>query len=66
MATGTVKSFDIQKGFGLILGDDGTEYSVHSSDVESGLTIHRGNKVRFEVANAGRGPRAFRVEINPA
>ncbi len=64
MATGTVKTFDIHKGYGLIKGDDGREYSVHSSDVESGFTIHRGNRVRFEVTEGGRNPRAFRVEIN--
>lgn len=64
MAIGTVKSFDLRKGYGLIKGDDGTEYSVHASDVESGTTIHSGNRVRFEVADGARSPRAFRVEIN--
>ncbi len=62
MTNGTVKSFDAVKGFGLIKGDDGREYSVHSSDVESGVTLHGGNRVRFEVAEGERKPRAFRVE----
>jgi len=65
METGAVKSFDLHKGYGLIKGDDGREYSVHSSDVESGITIHGGYRVRFEVADGARNPRAFRVEINP-
>jgi len=62
MATGTVKFFNYDKGLGVIKGDDGKDYSVHFSGVESGTTIHEGDKVRFEVADGERHPRANRVE----
>lgn len=62
MATGTVKFFNYDKGLGIIKGDDGKDYSVHSSGVKSGTTIHEGDRVRFEVADGGRRLRANRVE----
>ncbi|MGA9098444.1 MAG: cold shock domain-containing protein [Methanotrichaceae archaeon] len=62
MATGTVKFFNSTKGFGLIKGDDGREYSVHSSGVEAGASIHEGDKVRFEIVGGERGNRANKVE----
>lgn len=62
MATGTVRSFNSVKRLGLIKGDDGRDYSVHASGVESGVTIHEGDKVRFEIVEGERGLRANRVE----
>jgi CspA family cold shock protein len=62
MATGTVKFFNRLKRFGLITGDDGREYSVHASGVESGITIHEGDKVAFEIAGGTRGQKAEKVE----
>jgi CspA family cold shock protein len=62
MGTGTVKFFNSAKRFGLIKGDDGREYSVHSSGVESGIQIHEGDKVTFEIAGGRRGPKAEKVE----
>ncbi len=62
MATGTVKFFNNVKGLGIIKGDDGKDYSVHSSGVEAGLTIHEGDKVHFEKVDGERLPRANKVE----
>ncbi len=62
MATGTVKFFNYEKGSGIIKGDDGRDYSVHSSGVEAGAIIHEGDKVRFEIADGERHPRANKVE----
>jgi CspA family cold shock protein len=52
MATGTVKWFNAQKGFGFIAPDDGgNDAFVHISAVErSGLgDLREGQKVRFEL-----------------
>jgi CspA family cold shock protein len=52
MATGTVKFFNTQKGFGFIQPDDGSkDVFVHISAVErSGMnTLNEGQKVSFEV-----------------
>lgn len=62
MAIGTVKFFNNAKGLGLIKGDDGRDYSVHSSGVEAGAAIHEGDKVRFEIEDGERLPRANKVE----
>ncbi|TAJ87917.1 MAG: cold-shock protein [Reyranella sp.] len=52
MATGTVKWFNIQKGFGFIQPDNGgADAFVHISAVErAGLgTLNEGQKVEFEL-----------------
>jgi CspA family cold shock protein len=60
MATGTVKWFNAQKGFGFIQPADGSkDVFVHISAVErAGLgTLAEGQKVRFEVVTE-RGKQA--------
>ena len=58
MATGTVKWFNTQKGYGFIQPDDGSkDVFVHISAVEkAGLTtLNEGQSVEFEeVANRGK------------
>ena len=52
MATGTVKWFNTEKGYGFIQPDDGgKDVFVHISAVEqAGLrTLNEGQKVNFEV-----------------
>jgi cold shock protein len=54
MTTGTVKWFNIQKGFGFIAPDDGgNDAFVHISAVErSGLgDLREGQKVGFELVS---------------
>ena len=59
---GTVKFFNEMKNFGFIAGDDGKEYFVHSSGVKEGTRLQEGDKVKFEVAQGDRGPKAEQVE----
>ena len=52
MATGTVKWFNAQKGYGFIQPDDGSkDVFVHISAVErSGIgSLHEGQKLSYEV-----------------
>jgi CspA family cold shock protein len=52
MATGTVKWFNAQKGFGFIQPDDGgTDIFVHISAVErSGMSnLREGQKLSYEI-----------------
>lgn len=54
MATGTVKWFNAQKGFGFIQPNDGgKDVFVHISAVErAGLgTLQEGQKVTFDIVN---------------
>ena len=57
MATGTVKFFNTQKGFGFIQPDDGSkDVFVHISAVErAGLTgLQEGQKLSFELERDSR------------
>ena len=54
MATGTVKFFNTQKGFGFIQPDNGgPDAFVHISAVErAGMsTLNEGQKISYEVVN---------------
>ena len=54
MATGTVKFFDTQKGFGFIQPDDGSkDVFVHITAVEkAGIrALNEGDKVSFDLVN---------------
>lgn len=62
MATGTVKFFNDQKGFGFITPDDGgKEVFVHIS----GLTddIREKDKVSYDIVDGKRGPSANNVTV---
>ncbi len=64
MPTGKVKFFDKRKGFGFIVRDDGgRDVYVNISDIPSGVPLEDGEKVKFEVVQEPRGPRAKNVEV---
>jgi cold shock protein len=66
MATGTIKWFSNEKGYGFITPDEGGEdLFVHFSAIAgSGFkTLDEGAKVSFEVAQGQRGPQATDVQV---
>lgn len=66
MATGTVKWFNAEKGFGFITQDgDGSDVFVHFSAIvsEGFKTLEEGKKVKFDVAQGAKGPQAEHVEV---
>lgn len=65
--TGTVKWFNPAKGYGFIDRDNGADVFVHFSAIEtSGFggfrTLREGDRVKFEVEQAPKGPRAAHVQ----
>jgi CspA family cold shock protein len=67
MASGTVKFFNMDKGFGFIRPDDGSkDVFVHISAVErSGLRgLQEGQKVTFELQPDKKGPKAVNLSVS--
>lgn len=61
MATGTVKWFNSEKGYGFISPDDGgKDLFAHFSEIAgSGFrSLDEGQKVEFEVTQGQKGPQA--------
>jgi CspA family cold shock protein len=64
MATGTVKWFNADKGFGFITPDDGSkDLFVHQSAINSSgfRDLREGAKVSYEAEVGERGPKATNV-----
>jgi len=64
LATGTVKWFSDQKGYGFIEQENGEDVFVHFSAISgSGFrTLAEGDKVTFDVEEGEKGPSAVNVE----
>lgn len=60
---GTVKWFNTQKGYGFIVGDDGTDYFVHYSNIKVSEFRHldAGDHVEFDVETNDKGIQAINV-----
>ena len=64
MATGTVKWFNEQKGFGFIAPEDGgDDVFVHQSniEIEGYRTLDEGQRVEYEPGQGRKGPEATKV-----
>ena len=59
---GTVKWFNIRKGYGFIQGEDDKDYFVHMSEIADGESLDEGEQVTFEPAEGDRGPQAKEVK----
>ncbi|MFT4633362.1 MAG: CspA family cold shock protein [Candidatus Azotimanducaceae bacterium] len=62
--TGTVKWFNIKKGFGFITRDGGDDIFVHYRNIEGNgrRAINEGQRVKFLVINGDKGLQADEVE----
>jgi CspA family cold shock protein len=66
MATGTVKWFSSEKGYGFITPEDGTkDLFVHFSGIEGEgyKSLTEGQKVEYEVVQGQKGPQAANVKL---
>ena len=67
MATGTVKWFNDQKGFGFITPEDGgKDLFVHHSNItmEGYRSLEEGQRVEYEAGEGRKGPEA--TNVHPA
>jgi len=52
------------RGYGFIKRDDSEdEVFVHNSEIKNGNTLQEGERVRFDIENTPKGPRAKNLEI---
>ena len=64
MSTGKVKWFNVKKGFGFIIPDDGgDDVFVHYSEVKTDgfASLEEGQKVEYEIGQGKKGPCATHV-----
>jgi len=64
MPTGTVKWYDVEKGFGFISSDEGEDVFVHASTLPEGVaSLKPGTKLEFGVVDGRRGKQALSVRV---
>jgi cold shock protein len=63
VATGTVKWFNPDKGFGFISREDGDDVFVHFSAIQGDgyRNLEENQKVEFDVTQGPKGPQAANV-----
>jgi CspA family cold shock protein len=64
MATGTVKWFNAEKGFGFIAPDDGSGdvFAHYSAITSSGYrSLEENQKVQYDVVQGQKGPQAENI-----
>ena len=64
MATGTVKWFNAEKGYGFIKQDGGNDVFVHFSAIQMDgfKTLAEGQEVEFEIRTGDKGLHAANVQ----
>lgn len=62
-ATGTVKWFNEEKGFGFIAKENGPDVFAHFSQIQSEgfKTLKEGQAVSFDVEQGQKGPQAANI-----
>ena len=65
MAEGQVKWFNEKKGYGFIQQEDGKDLFVHYTAIQGDgfKSLKEGQKVRFEIEETPKGPKAKSVQI---
>ena len=65
MATGTVKFFNAEKGFGFISREGGDDIFVHYSNIagDGYKSLDEGQRVEFEIGRGRKGDEAQNVRV---
>ena len=65
MATGTVKWFSPEKGYGFISQENGPDVFVHFSAISGAgyRNLEENQKVEFEITEGQKGPQAANVRL---
>jgi CspA family cold shock protein len=65
VATGTVKWFSAEKGYGFIQQENGPDVFVHFSAISGAgyRNLEENQKVEFEITEGQKGPQAANVRL---
>jgi CspA family cold shock protein len=66
MQSGTVKMWDVSKGFGFITSDENDDLFVHSSDIHISVghkRLFEGQRVKFDIQVDMKGDKAVNVKV---
>jgi CspA family cold shock protein len=64
MPAGSIRFYDVAKGFGFIAGDDGADVFLNASALPTGQEPpEKGTRVDYSVADGKKGPYALSIEI---
>ena len=62
---GFVKSFNPERGYGFISGQDGVQYFVHHTNIvmDGYRELRKGQHVEFETVKSPKGPQAVSLRV---
>jgi len=59
---GTVKWFDVKKGFGFIVQSNGKDLFLHKTGIHGDGFVEEGMPVKYEITEGPKGPCATAVQ----
>ncbi len=59
---GTIKWYNVRKGFGFIEVEEGEDVFIHQTQVPQGTRLNEGDKVSFDVEEGEKGPQATNLK----
>lgn len=59
---GSVKWFNLRKGYGFISGEDGKDIFVHQNDIPAGTNLNEEDQVEYEIEETDKGSKATKIK----